>query len=254
MLVNVIMAYRNTKKELVEKSLQSLAAQSYKNIRLIVVDDNSTDENHQILTELVQKYAPTAFMEWMLHRDKSFGFGPGPARERGLKATDLDCEFCCFLDSDDYLTEQSIELRVTALLNNSNAVAVYGNKYTEDLRQNPPVKTLEIVPNYDQNRLLNGECYIPSNSVMFRVKYWTKYIGYMLDTKLAEDYNLWLKLILFGEFIKINNEIYTQTIHGDNITLNKEVLAQHRQCLIKCFVDFNDWASKTMKAFNANIR
>lgn len=244
MLVNVIMAYRNTAKELVEKSLQSFANQTFKNTRLIVIDDNSTDENHQMLTQLLNQYASTVYFEWLLHKDKTFGFGPGPARERGLKAIDTDCEYCCFLDSDDYLTPNSIELRTKALQLNTDIVAVYGNKYTEDLRQNPSIKTLEIIPKYDYTRLMCGECYIPSNSVMFRAKLWTKHIGNMLDIKLAEDYNLWLKFAHLGDFLKLEEEIYTQTIHGANITLDKAILAQHRECLIKCFADLHKWLVK----------
>jgi len=167
----------------------------------------------------------------------SIGIGPGATRNLALAKLDEDCEYICLLDADDYLEDNSLECRADFLTKNQEYIAVYGNKFNEKDGQ----KTLEVTKHYSQ-QLLYNECYIPSGSCMWRADVFKKYIKrYLENIWLAEDYNIWLKLSYLGNFYKIENTIYTQVLHGTNITLSPDKLKNHFRDLQVCFRDFYEW-------------
>ena len=55
-LISVIITTQN-RKELVVKAIDSVLKQSYKNTEIIVLDDASTDETFEVISELSQKYS-----------------------------------------------------------------------------------------------------------------------------------------------------------------------------------------------------
>ncbi|WP_368653166.1 CDP-glycerol glycerophosphotransferase family protein [Ornithinibacillus sp. 4-3] len=102
--VSVIIPVYNTV-EFLDMSLNSILNQSYNNLEIIIVDDNSNDGSDIKIEEFVEKDK----------RIKAFHFntrkGAGAARNYGVsKATG---DFVYFLDSDDYLPPKTIELLVT---------------------------------------------------------------------------------------------------------------------------------------------
>ena len=48
--------------EFIEKSIRSVLSQTYKNIEIIIVDDNSTDRSKEILEKL-NKYKPNSLYD-----------------------------------------------------------------------------------------------------------------------------------------------------------------------------------------------
>ena len=53
-IVSVIMSAFNAEKT-IKKSVDSISAQSYKDLEILVADDNSTDNTYEILTKLKSK-------------------------------------------------------------------------------------------------------------------------------------------------------------------------------------------------------
>lgn len=251
--INVVTALYNTPIKLFEHSLQSLKKASHRlDVKHIVVDDGSTiydkGANDPELAIVLDGISNTEYIRLETNR------GPGAARNEAFKHLDEDCKYICFLDSDDELTPDSLKLRALALdvaiKLNPAVVAVYGNKNTLDIRENKNILTEEIVPEFNIN-LLRQQCIIPSCSVMFRKDVFLKYIQTMMeDIKMCEDYNLWLKLSSLGLFIKIDSPIYTQVIHGKNLTCTQEVLKNHYSDMVKCFQNFNDWYLNVSKMVN----
>ena len=67
-LVSVIVSTYNNSNFL-EKSIQSLLDQSYKNIEILILDDKSTDNSKTILEEISNKHCNLK----ILHNDKNLG-------------------------------------------------------------------------------------------------------------------------------------------------------------------------------------
>ncbi len=115
--VSVVIPVRN-RADLLRDSIASVAAQSYRPIELIIVDDGSTDETGAVADQLAKEYG-----SWVqvLHQNAS---GAGRAREAGrVRASG---EFIQYLDSDDRLLSQKFEMQVNTLHSNPACDIAYG--------------------------------------------------------------------------------------------------------------------------------
>src|SRR5437868_3379396 len=74
---------------LVAEAIESVFAQSYKNLELLLIDDGSTDETPEVL----KRYGAEARI---IRQPRK---GPGSARNRGLESARGN--YVAFLDSDD---------------------------------------------------------------------------------------------------------------------------------------------------------
>ena len=92
-LVSTIIPVYN-RPTLVVEAIESVLAQTYRPIEIIVVDDGSTDSTSAVVEQMM-----TAHPEVSLLRQPNSG--PGPARQKGIEAA--SGEFIQFLDSDDLL-------------------------------------------------------------------------------------------------------------------------------------------------------
>src|ERR1035437_7792327 len=90
-LVSVIIPTKNSSRTL-EACLKSIKDQSYKNIELIVVDNNSTDDTK----EIAKKYT-----------DKVFNYGPERSAQRNSGAKQAKGEYLLIHDSDIYFNVDS---------------------------------------------------------------------------------------------------------------------------------------------------
>lgn len=106
-LVSIIIPTKNSARTL-EKCLQSIKDQSYRNIELIVVDNNSTDNTK----EIAKKYT-----------DKVFNFGPERSAQRNFGARQARGEYLLIHDSDIYFNRGSVkECIELATSENSDAI------------------------------------------------------------------------------------------------------------------------------------
>lgn len=88
------------------KCLNSVFNQSYKDFRIIAIDDKSTDNSLEILRKYEEKYP-----KQMKVIENKVNAGPGEARNIGLRMS--DSEYVTFLDSDD-----TLELEILEKVNN----------------------------------------------------------------------------------------------------------------------------------------
>ena len=95
-------------------AIRSCLSQNHSHQEIIVVDDGSTDETREIL----QPFKKAIIYLYQKNR------GVSAARNAGLDLATGD--FITFLDADDYLTEDSIEVRLKVLLENRDIGFVMG--------------------------------------------------------------------------------------------------------------------------------
>jgi len=105
-LVAVIIPVYN-RAQLLREAVQSVLAQTYRPIEIIIVDDGSTDSTPVTIGQLVAEYPGTIRV---VHKKHS---GPGLAREAGRIVS--RGEFIQYLDSDDWLLPRKFEFQVRAL-------------------------------------------------------------------------------------------------------------------------------------------
>ena len=93
----------------IEECLSSLCEQTYTNIEIIVVDDGSTDRSGNICDMYSQKDQRIV----VYHKENG---GLSSARNYGLLY--IKGEYVTFIDSDDYLNSNAIEIMLSNLINN----------------------------------------------------------------------------------------------------------------------------------------
>ena len=108
--VQVVMPVYNAAKTL-NKSLDSLICQTYKDWQVILVDDYSKDNSLEILNDYAQK--DNRFCVVALDNN----CGASGARNKALDL--IDAKYVAFLDSDDYWEPQMLEKMVNLAENNN---------------------------------------------------------------------------------------------------------------------------------------
>ncbi|RFZ95602.1 glycosyltransferase family 2 protein [Mucilaginibacter conchicola] len=111
-LVSIIIPVYNAEKHLAQ-CIESAMAQTWPNKELIIVNDGSTDDSFKIATS----YS----CSWIKVFDRP-NKGASAARNEGMR--NAQGEYIQFLDADDLISADKIEKQVTALLGDSNKLAV----------------------------------------------------------------------------------------------------------------------------------
>lgn len=124
---------------LLERCIESVLAQSYKNFELFLVDDNSTDSSGKICDE----YAKKDNRIKVIHHTKNRGLSV--SREDGFIAS--NSEWVSFIDNDDIISPDMYETMLK--LSNENKaelVCIRGEDKTEENLQNPKWDTTAHEP------------------------------------------------------------------------------------------------------------
>lgn len=102
---------------LVREAIDSVLAQTYRPIEIMVVDDGSTDDTPDVVEQISAEHDEVQ----LLRQENN---GPGSARQRGLNAA--RGEFIQFLDSDDLLRPNKFEWQVGQLRLRPECSVCYG--------------------------------------------------------------------------------------------------------------------------------
>lgn len=113
-LISIIIPMFNAEKY-IARAIKSVYAQTYSNYEIIVVDDGSTDDGPVICNMLANR-------KGKLRLFSKKNEGPGTARNVGIREA---CgEFCLFLDADDSLVEDALEVMLHWLQNTDTDLVI----------------------------------------------------------------------------------------------------------------------------------
>ena len=109
-LVSIIVPVFNVKKYL-KRSVLSISNQTYQNLEIILIDDGSTDNS----SDLCDSLALTDSRIKVVHKQNG---GLSSARNTGINIA--NGKFLFFIDSDDFIEKETIEILVSKFENNQN--------------------------------------------------------------------------------------------------------------------------------------
>lgn len=119
-LVTVVVPTYNRASILVD-ALDSVFAQLYRPIELIIVDDGSTDDTERVAREWIQRHEnSTGFQVRYIHQDNH---GGNWARNEGI--ANATGKYLAFLDSDDRWLPEKLELQMRVFRQDRDVGAVY---------------------------------------------------------------------------------------------------------------------------------
>lgn len=108
-MIDILMAVYNGEKYL-KKQLQSIEKQTYKNWRLIIRDDGSTDRSMEIAEKFCHKFEDGKVI--LLKNDVP----SGSAKSNFMRLIqDSEAEYTMFADQDDYWMENKVKLTLAAM-------------------------------------------------------------------------------------------------------------------------------------------
>ncbi len=114
--VSIIVPVYNTEKY-IEKCINSIMNQSYKNIEIVVIDDGSTDDSSSICKKLSK-------IDSRIIYKKIKNSGVSNARNYGLNISSGD--YVSFVDSDDYINTKYIENLIKLVITKKAEIVVCG--------------------------------------------------------------------------------------------------------------------------------
>lgn len=130
-LVSIIVPVYNVERY-IARGIQSLIAQDYKKIEIILVDDGSKDSSGAI----VDQYAQTDQRIRVIHQENA---GVSSARNAGLRAA--EGAYILFVDGDDFVEKDYVSYFLHLIEDNRCDVAMSNSFFTIDCaEQNPQAK------------------------------------------------------------------------------------------------------------------
>ena len=211
-LVSVIIPTYNRVNSLTD-SLTSITNQTYKNIELIVVDDNSLDNTKEIICSL-----EIPNLKFLTHEKN---LGAPAARNTGIKNCTGD--FIAFMDDDDMWHPEKIERQLNYLIQNPEADAVFCEfKYVLKNKFYYPDKIM-----FDNNLLdLSLNRSLGSFSLPLIKKNCIDVTG-LIDINLpsCQDWDYWIRLVQNFNLKKISDCLVTRNLSKGQITsdINKKI-------------------------------
>lgn len=203
-LVTVYMPTYN-RVNLLQRAVESVLSQDYRNIELIVVDDNSTDGTHQYLAEMAEK---DSRFRYFINEKNS-----GACVSRNKAIFEARGKFVTGLDDDDYFHTDRIKVFVNqALKNEDNAYfSTYNTKISDNRTSEPSILTVFKRRVVSRPDLLLRKNFI-GNQIFVKTEYLRNSGGFDPKLKAWQDLECWYNLLKSQEIKAILIKKSTQTV------------------------------------------
>ena len=197
----VIPVYRAEK--YMERCVDSVLAQTYENIEVILVEDGSPDRCGEICDAYAKKDARVK----VIHKENE---GVSKARNTGLK--EVTGEFVQFVDSDDALKPNMTELLVKNMAEQSGDLVICGF-YEENLNYSKVSKPGDEPGVYDQKKFLQNITKNPYSfhygvlwNKLFRTELLKEQVAFSQDMDFGEDFIFNLHYLKYAKRIVVIEE------------------------------------------------
>lgn len=247
--VSIIVPFYNTQ-EYLKRCLNSIAAQTFRDYEIILIDDGSTDCSYQI----AKKYK-CKFDHFKLYRQDNKGVAY--ARNVGLMMA--EGEYVAFVDSDDFVDRNYLK-RMVGEAQRTNADIICCNFYW--VLQNKLV--IKNYINFKTGMFSNIEALnmIIADTVMQSYlwnKLWRRDLFLSSNTKFPdmyfEDIATSFKIIYYANKVYVMKDVlYYYTQRSDSILHEFSLVTQNDYLqslmIIKEFLAMHNLYTKTYKSFN----
>lgn len=243
-LVSVIMSVYNGERFL-KAAIDSILMQSYQNLELIIVDDNSNEATKEILSSIKDERVNIIYNVINLGLTKN------------LNAALDYCKgiYIARMDADDISLPQRLEKQVAFLEHYNHFAGTAG--WTELVDENGEMKgTWEDDRKFNTPKELTGilpqKNVIAHPTVMLRANVLKKY-KYNEQQKHSQDWDLWLRFFADGLLIEKMTEVVLQyRVHSSSVTsLHRDKTAFQK--INETYTHYL-WQVKTWNEFNKKVR
>lgn len=192
--------------------LDSLLAQSYPNIEIIVIDDGSKDNTKQLVTE---KYPQVRY----IYKENG-----GDASAKNRAAREAKGEYIVFNDSDDVFLPDAVERLYKAMVDGQaqygREVIAYGTYegIDENSVRYPAKSKVAVLPSGNITENLLKNVLVCSTGVLLPVKSFLADGGYDESLRCMHDWKLSLELSLEFPFTAVQEPVFLRRRHSSNLS------------------------------------
>lgn len=230
--ISIIVPVYNTEKFL-GRCLSSLVNQTINDIEIIIVNDGSIDGSQIIIDEFAKNYP-----------DKIIAFfqpNSGQSVARNLALEHVSGTYLTFVDSDDWLELDALELLYSAIKSDDSNISVCDiNLY----RQDAPDKS-NFLAVFKENKFI-AQKFVWGK--LYKAEFWKKYNFRFIENIFYEDLELVPKILLMTNKISLcNKSLYNYELRNFTSTTKTKNKSQYIFFILDNLVNFyND------KPYNAH--
>jgi glycosyltransferase involved in cell wall biosynthesis len=220
-LVSVIIPAWNAEK-FIGETLESVFAQTWPHVEVIVVDDGSTDGTADVVHGLLKAKANSSIPLKLIRQKNK---GPSGARNEGLRAAKGD--FVAFLDADDLWFPETLEKLVGFAGNHPDLPLIFGDAGSFDCdgirfesffekHGRPPTNERGVVVNALE-KILEGN-FILTGALLIRRECLSNVGLFEEEISYGEDAELWVRIVLSHSIGCIDHRLMMRRIHESNLS------------------------------------
>src|SRR5919199_4664955 len=203
-LVSIVVPAYNHADYLAE-AIESILAQDYPNIELLVLDDGSTDNTREVL----ERYAGEFYWE----TSKS-NMGQAATLTKGWRMS--KGEILGRLSADDLLSQDAVSASVEGLRKNPDAVLVYCDFDLID--EHSRVIRRVQASEFSYRDMVAKQITAPGPGAFFPRSAFEKAGPWDESLTRMPDAEYWLRLGLYGRFVRIPRSLAAFRMHGNSVS------------------------------------
>lgn len=215
-LVSIIMPTYNCGK-FIGETIESIQKQTYRNWEIVIVDDCSTDDTKEIVSQYIQND------NRIKYHCLDTNSGAAVARTKSMELA--NGEYIAFCDSDDLWMPNKLEKQLAFMVNNDYSFTCTAYEQIDE-GGNPLNRIIKTIKKTDYNRLLL-DCPVGNSTVVYSVKKMGKFK--VPNIRKRNDDALWLTMLKKEKYIwGMPDVLMSYRIRSNSISSNKlQVIKYH---------------------------
>lgn len=182
-LVSIITPTYN-RADFIGEAVESVLVQTYPHFEFLIVDDGSDDNTSEVLAPYLSDSRIKLFRQE----------NQGQSVARNLALAEAKGEFICFLDSDNYWPKEKLEQQVRLFEAHPETDVLYGdNVIIDENGREISRKNMSRYSGRIAYQMIKDNC-VAMNTTMARRKCFDEMGGMSGKRRVADDYDLWLRL------------------------------------------------------------
>lgn len=193
-------------------AIDSVLAQTYRHFEIIIIDDGSTDNTHELLTKYVREGKLSYFYQ------KNAGLSA--ARNAGIdKATG---SYIALLDADDLWDSAKLYRQISLIHSSEDIGMVFTdfNTFNDGMLLTRGKNAVKFKDNsvITFNELFSSHNFIYPSTVLIRKVVFDRCGLFDTALRAVEDYDMWLRIAQTFQVVGINQPLTHIRVHASNMS------------------------------------
>ena len=227
----------------IEKTIQSVLAQTYQEFEIIVIDDGSMDESF-VIAQKVLSYLSPLLGGWGVFQQQNQGVST--ARNNGVKLAKYD--YIAFLDADDTWEPSYLE-EMKCLIETYPEAGIYGSAYYIVKNGRKRIAPIGVDSSFESGIINYFQVYAKTvcmplwtGATIIRKSIFESEKGFKSTLKLGEDFDLWIRIAMKYPVAFLNKQLanYNQDVELANRAIGEKLYLPEEHMLFTDYWELNE--------------